>query len=88
MTGDTVGQKQSPTPELQSKETEIYYPSFLAHGSKINVRGLSASDHYDYDEARQTLYITVDDARPGKVYDISISLSPRLRAVFSINDIL
>lgn len=74
-------------PPLTSSVTEIYLPSFLAHGSKILVHGLGKSDDYRYDESVQTLYISAGDNTPGKVYDISVVLSPRLRAVFEVNDI-
>lgn len=74
-------------PPLKSSVTEIYLPSFIAHGSKILVHGLGKSDRYHYDESVQTLYITTGENVPGKVYDISVVLSPRLRAVFEVNDL-
>lgn len=73
-------------PPLKSNVTEIFVPSFIAHGSKVVVLGLSRSDSYVYDEARQTLYIKTAEDTPGKVYNIQVSLSPRLRAVFFVND--
>ena len=74
-------------PQLSSNVTEIYVPWFLTDGSKVVVRGLGASDSYRYVAARQTLYITVDDMTPGKVYSINVSLAPRLRAVLPVNDV-
>jgi hypothetical protein len=73
-------------PPLTSSVTEIFIPSFLAHGSKVIVRGLAKDDTFYYDELKQTLYITVADNTPGKVYTIAVVLSPRLRAVFEVNN--
>ncbi|KAI0340430.1 glycoside hydrolase family 5 protein [Trametopsis cervina] len=74
-------------PPLSSAITEIFLPSFIAHGSKVIVQGLGKSDSYHYDESKQTLYIVAGENTPGKVYDISVILSPRLRAVMDLNDI-
>lgn len=74
-------------PALTSSTTEIFLPSFIAHGSKLIVQGLGKNDKSYYDESKQTLYITVEDNTPGKVYDISVVLSPRLRPVFEVNDL-
>lgn len=74
-------------PKLTSSVTEIYLPSFVAHGSKILVHGLGKSDRHYYDESVQTLYVTTSDNTPGKVYDISVVLSPRLRHIFEVNDL-
>lgn len=74
-------------PPLTSNVTEIYVPWFLVNGSKVVVQGLGPSDDYRYDAARQTLYVTVDDMTPGRTYSINVSLAPRLRAVFDVNDV-
>ena len=73
-------------PPLTSNVTEIFVPSFTAHGSQVVVQGLGDSDSYEYDEARQTLYIRAGDSTPGRVYSIKVSLSPPLRPVFFVND--
>ncbi|KAI0697370.1 glycoside hydrolase family 5 protein [Cytidiella melzeri] len=78
---------QTGHPPLTSSVTEIFLPSFIAHGSKVIVQGLGKSDSFRYDESQQTLYVTVSDNTPGKVHDISVVLSPRLRAVFELNDL-
>ena len=54
-------------PPLKSNVTEIFLPSFIAHGGKVVVLGLSHADSYEYDEARQTLYIRTTNDTPGKV---------------------
>ncbi len=84
---DTSTPPRAGHPALTSSVTEIFLPSFIAQGSKVIVQGLSKSDRSFYDESKQTLYITVADNTPGKVYDISVVLSPRLRAVFEVNDL-
>lgn len=73
-------------PALTSRTTEIFVPSFTAHGSKVIVNGLEDADEYHYDETCQTLFITTAKHVPGKVYRIEVSLSPRLRRVFEVND--
>ena len=73
-------------PSLMSNVTEIFVPSFIAHGSAVVVQGLSNADSHHYDEARQTLYIRTADDTPGKIYHIKVSLAPRLKAVFFVND--
>lgn len=72
-------------PTLTSKETEVFYPSFLARGRKIIVTGLGNLDTYRYDETRQTLTVVVPNAQPGSVQRITVSLSPPLQAVFNVN---
>ncbi|KAI0089638.1 glycoside hydrolase family 5 protein [Irpex rosettiformis] len=84
---DTSTPPRTGHPELTSSVTEIFLPSYIAQGSKVVVQGLGKSDTSFYDESRQTLYITVEDNTPSKVYDISVVLSPRLRAVFEVNDL-
>ena len=74
-------------PPLTSNVTEIFVPWFIVNGSKIVVEGLGTEDEYQYIETRQTLYITAGDSTPGRVYKISVSLSPRLRPVFPLNDL-
>ncbi|KAI0783200.1 glycoside hydrolase family 5 protein [Abortiporus biennis] len=77
-------------PPLKSNVTEIFLPSLLAHGSKIHVSGLSPKDSWTYDESVQTLYISVDKEEgmiPGKVHQVNVILSPRLRPLFALNDV-
>lgn len=74
-------------PPLTSNTTEIYVPSFIAHGGKVIVRGLGEKDSYHYDESVQTLYIVAGDAVPEKVYNIEVSLSPKLKPIFVVNDV-
>ncbi|PSS32123.1 hypothetical protein PHLCEN_2v2119 [Hermanssonia centrifuga] len=73
-------------PTLTSSTTEIFLPSFITHGGKVIVRGLHPDDKYHYDELRQTLFVVTKDNSPGKVHHIDVSLSPRLRTVFAVND--
>ncbi|GJE93053.1 glycoside hydrolase family 5 protein [Phanerochaete sordida] len=73
-------------PPLTSDTTEIFLPSFLAHGGKVAVAGLPPGAAAHYDEARQTLYVRTPGARPGAVHSIRVALEPRLRAVFDVND--
>ncbi|KIP04840.1 hypothetical protein PHLGIDRAFT_14948, partial [Phlebiopsis gigantea 11061_1 CR5-6] len=73
-------------PPLRTNVTELFVPSFIAHGSALTVRGLAEGDSYTYDESRQTLYVRTADDRPGTVHSIEVSLQPRLRAVFFVND--
>lgn len=51
------------------------------------MHGLEKTDRYHYDESVQTLFINTGENVPGKVYDISVVLSPRLRPVFELNDL-
>jgi hypothetical protein len=73
-------------PPLTSNITEIFVPSFIAHGGTVVVHGLSSADSYAYDEAHQTLYVRANDDTPGRVYNIKVSLSPKLRPVILVND--
>ena len=57
-------------PPLTSDVTEIFLPSFLAHGGKVAVAGLPPGASAEYDEARQTLYVRTPGARPGTVHAI------------------
>ncbi|KAL6302254.1 glycoside hydrolase superfamily [Sparassis latifolia] len=72
-------------PALTSKETEIFMPSMLAHSRKVVIAGLHPQDSYHYDESRQTLTIIADDATPGVVHHVTVSLDPPLKAVFELN---
>ena len=42
----------------------------------MTMRGLMAEDKYVYDEDRQTLFILVDNLRPGQIYSITVSFDP------------
>lgn len=74
-------------PTLTSNVTEIYLPWLLAQGTKVAVRGLGPGDEHRYEPSQQTLLIITGDNTPGKVHKITVSLSPRPRSVFPVNDI-
>ncbi|EKM57344.1 glycoside hydrolase family 5 protein [Phanerochaete carnosa HHB-10118-sp] len=74
-------------PPLTSHVTEIFVPSFLALGGAVVMQGLAEGGSYEYDEARQTLYVRAPaDAASGTVHRIRVVLAPRLKAVFLVND--
>lgn len=73
------------THELKSNETEIFFPSMLAHGRKVVAQGLDAGDEYEYDETRQTLTIRTADNTPGRARDILVNLDPPLEKEFDVN---
>ena len=77
---------RSGMPPLRTDRTEIFVPAQLTQGRTLDVRGLAPEDKWTHDEARQTLYVRAGDDTPGRVYSIRVSLSPRLRAVFFVND--
>lgn len=73
-------------PTLTSSTTEIFIPSFIAHGHKVIVRGLESADSYHYDEHVQTLFIVAGDMTPGKIFRIDVWLNPGLKPLFVVND--
>ncbi|KAK2465756.1 hypothetical protein APHAL10511_002300 [Amanita phalloides] len=74
------------SPVLTSHETEIFLPSLLTRGRKIQVRGLSKGDRWTYDEARQTLFVVVADRTGGKPHRVEVQVWPAPRATFAVND--
>ncbi|PFH50868.1 glycoside hydrolase family 5 protein [Amanita thiersii Skay4041] len=88
--GATFGVSDPPLhhhPVLTSRETEIFLPSFITHGRKVFVRGLSEQDNWLYDEARQTLFVVLKDIKPGQKHRIEVSVNPPpSRPAFELND--
>ncbi|RXW11189.1 hypothetical protein EST38_g14666 [Candolleomyces aberdarensis] len=85
----------SSTSSLRAAETEIYFPSQLAHSRKLLVQGLEPGDRYIYDEKRQTLFVKCRDTfeTPGKRHRIVVDVSPSIDATiprpkdfFEVND--
>ena len=73
-------------PPLTSNKTEIFYPSLLAHGRKVVVRGLAKEDRWAYDEARQTLTIVTANNSPGRVHRVTVGVDPLPKEAFEVND--
>lgn len=73
--------------ELSAWETELFVPSMISSGRRIIVKGLSAGDTFFYDEARQTLFVVVQDRKPGKTHRLEVSFDPPLSPTFDVNDI-
>jgi hypothetical protein len=85
----------SSTSSLRATETEIYFPSHLAHSRQLLVQGLEPGDQYHYDEKRQTLFVKCLDTlqTPGKRHRIVVDVSPTVDATipkhkdfFEVND--
>jgi hypothetical protein len=74
-------------PVLTSQETEIFIPSRLTRGRRVNVAGLSEGDRWGYDERRQTLFVVIADRTGGKRHRIEVDVRPGLRAAFVVNDV-
>ena len=73
-------------PPLTSNKTEIFYPSLLAHGRKVVVRGLDKEDRWAYDETRQTLTIVTANNAPGTVHRATVGVDPLPKEAFEVND--
>ena len=74
-------------PVLTSQETEIFIPSRLTRGRRVNVHGLSEGDRWAYDERRQTLFVVIVDRTGGKRHRIEVDVRPAPRAAFTLNDV-
>ena len=74
-------------PVLTSQETEIFIPSRLTRGRKVQVHGLAEGDRWAYDEGRQTLFVVVADRTGGKRHRIEVEVRPAPRAAFEVNDL-
>jgi len=74
-------------PVLTSQETEIFIPSRLTRGRRVNVHGLSEGDRWAYDERRQTLFVVIADRTGGKRHRIEVDVRPAPRAAFTLNDV-
>ncbi|KAI1792651.1 glycoside hydrolase family 5 protein [Ganoderma leucocontextum] len=73
-------------PPLMSNKTEIFYPSVLAHGRNVLVRGLSKEDRWMYEEAKQTLTIVTAHNAPGTVHRVTVGVDPLPKPAFELND--
>lgn len=73
-------------PPLLSNKTEIFYPSALARGRNVVVRGLSKEDRWVYDEAKQTLTIVTAHNAPGTVHRVTVGVDLLPKPVFEVND--
>ena len=73
-------------PPLVLNKTEVFYPSLLAHGRNVVVRGLSKEDRWAYDEAKQTLTIVTAHNTPGTVHRVTVGVDPLPKPVFEVND--
>ncbi|TBU47753.1 glycoside hydrolase family 5 protein [Dichomitus squalens] len=73
-------------PPLTSNKTEIFYPSLIAHGRNVVVRGLGKDDRWTYDESRQTLAIVTADNAPGTVHRVTVCVDPLPKETFEVND--
>jgi hypothetical protein len=74
-------------PVLTSQETEIFIPSRLTRGRRVQVHGLAEGDRWAYDEGRQTLFVVVSDRTGGKRHQIEVEVRPAPRAAFEVNDL-
>jgi hypothetical protein len=74
-------------PVLTSQETEIFIPSRLTRGRRVQVHGLAEGDRWAYDEGRQTLFVVVADRTSGKRHRIEVEVRPAPRAAFEVNDL-
>lgn len=74
-------------PTLNSRETEIFLPSSLMLDRKFAISGLGVQDTFEYDLARQTLFIRVSDMSPGRVYNITFSPDPPPKDFFRLNSL-
>ncbi|KAG6330398.1 hypothetical protein ID866_8691 [Astraeus odoratus] len=71
-----------------ARETEIFVPSLLTHGRKLEVEGLQPGDSYVHDESRQTLFVVHGPSAVGEVRKITVSVWPPLRPTFQVNTFL
>ena len=74
-------------PILTWQETEIFMPSRLTKGRRVEVHGLAEGDRWTYDEGRQTLFVVVADRTSGKRHRIEVEVRPAPRATFVVNDL-
>lgn len=74
---------------LMSTTTEVFFPSMLARGRRVNVQSsedCAGGYLHHYDEESQTLSIIPDKNTSGTRHSIRVSLDPPLKPLFLMNN--